>query len=433
MAEIVKIGHYDPDNLASVAFHFGKKGEDAPVLALLEQGADPNTADRFGFTALHRAAHFDRQEVVRALLNAGADPSRAMKWGATPLMSAKSGAAARLLLEAGASVNVVTLPNKAGMSAGKTALMYAAERGNVELAAVLLEYGADMRPRDEEGCNALMLAAWNEKSEMARLLLDAGADVGLVEAALLNDHAQAQILLAAGADLNLPEMANALRWAAVGGHANVVMLLLENGAPMDAPDAHGKTALMQAALYGRIAVMRLLLEHGAAPNAAGHNGATALIASLHSSTRRNREAVELLLAYGAQANVRSRSGWTPLMLTCLWGEAEVVDLLLQHGADPNAFTDAEIMAREEGCSATNALMLAVGNGHVEAVKLLLQYGSDPLATNNADQNALDVARRGVTRRHKQAEIAKIMPLLEAAEYLLSFSFASLFFMAQNGN
>ncbi len=41
MAEIVKVGDYDASNLASIAFHFGKKGDDAPVLALLEQGADP--------------------------------------------------------------------------------------------------------------------------------------------------------------------------------------------------------------------------------------------------------------------------------------------------------------------------------------------------------------------------------------------------------
>ena len=156
-----------------------------------------------------------------------------------------------------------------------------------------------------------------------------------------------------------------------------------------------------------------LLEHGAAPNAPARNGATALTASVHSSTRSNREAVELLLKYGARVNVRSRSGWTPLMLACLWGEAEVVELLLQHGADANTFTDAEIMAREEGCSAANALMLAVANGHIAAVKLLLQYGADPLATNNEGHTALDTAQRGVLRKHRQAEIQEILPLLQA--------------------
>ena len=414
MAEIIKIGHYDADNLASVAFHFGKKGEDMPVLALLEQGASPDTADRFGFTALHRAAQFDRQDVIRALLDAGTDPNRAGKSGATPLMGIKSATAARLLLKAGAEVNTVTVANKSGMSVGKTALMYAAEQGNMEVAAVLLEYGADTRLRNAEGCSALMLAAWNEKSEITRMLLDTGVDVGFAEAALLNDRNQVQTLLAAGADLNPQARADALQWAAVGGHTDIVTILLDNVVPIDAANPHGKTALMQAASYGHTIVMRLLLERGANPNVADHNDRTALLASVHSSTRRNREAVELLLAHGAQANVRSRSGWTPLMLACLWGDAEVVALLLQHGADPAAFTDAEIMAREEGCSTTNALMLAVGNGHIEAVKLLLQYGADPLAQNNDDNTALDTARRGVLRKHKQVEIQEILPLLEAA-------------------
>ncbi len=310
-------------------------------------------------------------------------------------------------------MNAVTILNRMGLPVGKTALIYAAVQGNVVVAAVLIEHGADMRLRDEEGGNALMLATWSVKSDMVRLLLEAGADVGLAEAALLNDCDQAQALLAAGADLNLEEMTNALLWAAVGGHTDMVRILLDNGAPVDAADHHGRTALIQAALYGWVAVMRLLLEQGAAPNAASHNGATALTASVQSSTRSNREAVALLLTHGAQANVCSRSGWTPLMLACLWGEAEVVKLLLQHGADANTFTDAEIMAREEGCSASNALMMATANGHIEAVKLLLQYGADPLAQNSEGDTALNTAQRSVLRKHKQAEIQEILPLLQA--------------------
>lgn len=413
MAEIIKMGQYDPNHPAETALHFGGKGEDAPVLALLEKGADPNVAGRYGLTALHHAAHFDRQALVRALLDAGADPNRTGKWGATPLMRAKSGEVVRQLLEAGADMNAVTVPGRHGNSVGRTVLMYEAAQGNSEVVAVLLEYGADTHPRDARGCNALMLAISNEKTEVVRLLLDAGANVGLVEAALLGNQAEVQTLLVAGVDLNRQEMNTALRWAAIGGHAEVVELLLDNGTALDAADENGKTALMQAALYGRIGVMRLLLERGASPDTVNRNGGTALMESVQSSTRRNRDAVELLLAHGARADIRTRSGWTPLMLACLWGDTEVVALLLENGADPNVFTDAEIMARE-GCSTTNALMLAAGNGHIESVTRLLQYGADPLAANNAGHSALDVARKGVQRGHKQTEIQQILPILEAA-------------------
>ncbi len=412
MAEGQKLQQYDAENLALVAFHFGRLGEDAPVLDLIRQGADPNRTDRWQFTALHRAAHCNRPAVVRALLGAQADPNARARFGQTPLIGARSGEVAGLLLQAGADVNVAYINQKNGNVPGKTALMSAAWRGDTEVAAVLLEYRARIDLREGHGCNALMFAAWNDKSDMVRLLLEAGADVGLVEAALLNDYAQAQMLLTAGADLHPEDMTNALCWAAVGGHARIIRLLLDTGAALDAFGNQDNTALMQAALYGRMDVMRLLLERGADPNAINRQGGTALMMSVQSNTRSNREAVELLLAHGARANVRGQSGGTPLMLACMWGDTPVVKLLLKHGADPNVFTDADAMAKE-GLSTYNALGAAVANGQIEAVKLLLRYGADPLAKNNADNNALDAARRGIRGGHKPAEKAQILPLLEA--------------------
>lgn len=413
MAKILKAGHYDPTNLASVAYHFGKRGEDLPVLALLSEGADPNASDGIGkLTALHWALTYDRPTVVKALLEAGADANCTESRRSIPLMRAKSGEVTRLLLEAGADANARSVPFMAGIPAASTALMRAAREGRVAVAAVLLEYKADTHQRDEGGRNALMLAAQAEKSDMVRLLLEAGVEVGLVEASMLGDYDQVQRFLAAGADLNTEETANALRWAAQSGNTDVVALLLDNSTPIDAGDANNRTALMQAARFGCIATMHLLLERGADPNATSRREGTALMASVESGSRRNREAVEMLLAYGARADVRTRSGWTPLMPPCIWGDTAVVELLLRHRADPNAFTDAVAMEREVGCSTTNALMMAVGNGHVEAVKLLLQYGADPLAKNNANICALDTAR--LFHGFKHAVRQQILPLLESA-------------------
>ena len=412
MAEIVKLGQYDANNLAAVILHFGKSGEDAAALELLAQGAGPNAVGVYGFTALHRAAQFDRVELVRALLDAGANVNYAGKWGSTPLMCAKSAVVARMLLEAGAEPNAATIPNGHGIRAGGTALMEAAQRGDTESVALLLKYGADMERRNVEGHTALILAARNGPNATTRLLIDAGANVGLREAALLGDAALTKALLDAGADLNPEDTANALRHAAVSGQTETLALLLDSGAPVDSADKNGKTALMQAALYGQFPALRLLLERGANPNMTDNGGGTALMDSVSSSVRRNRESVALLLSYGAKANAQSRRGWTPLILCCLWGDAEAVEILLRHGADPNLFTDAEIMAREEGCSNSNALIMAASNGHIEAVKLLLQYGANPLAKNSAEQNALDAARR--QNGFKRAERQEILPLLEAA-------------------
>lgn len=118
---------------------------------------------------------------------------------------------------------------------------------------------------------------------------------------------------------------------------------------------------------GEDAPVLALLEQGGDVNAVSHrSGDTALTAGIGASTPGNREAVELLLAHGAEANARSRSGWTALMAPSLLGDTEAVKILLQHGADPNVFTDAEVMERGEGCSTTNALMMAVGNGLIRS-------------------------------------------------------------------
>ena len=106
------------------------------------------------------------------------------------------------------------------------------------------------------------------------------------------------------------------------------------------------------------------------------------------------------------------------MLSSLYGDSEIVELLLRNGAEPNAFTDAEVMERQDGCSTTNALMLATGNGRIETVRLLLEYGANPLLKNNADMCALFSARRHLLRGHKATEIQQILSMFEASEFML---------------
>lgn len=136
---------------------------------------------------------------------------------------------------------------------------------------------------------------------------------------------------------------------------------------------------------------------------------------LASSLGRPSEGVQLLLDHGAAANARSGSGWTPLMLAALHGYAEIIEMLLRHGADPNVFTDEEADA-QEGCATRSALTLAVVNGRVEIVRLLLRYGADGHATSSDGHTALDAAEWRMRFPHKRAEMAEILGMLkEAAE------------------
>lgn len=410
MAKIVRIGHYDPENLAEVAFHFGRKGDDLPVLALLQE-SEPNQTNGNGFTALHHAAQFDRLSVLSALLQAGANPNHINSQGVTPLMMARSAEAVRLLLNAGADVDAIGIPNRLGLKGGSTALMRAAGQGRQSVVAALLQAGADHRWRDANGHGPLLFAAHREHSETVALLLDAGAEVGFNEAVLLGDSALVRQFLADGMDLNAGAMQEALQWAAKAGQTHIVALLLDKGAAVDCTDEWGETVLMQAASYGRAETMRLLLARGANVNSVSFSGGTALMKCLQSGARPNPEGVELLLQAGADVGARSDSGWTPLMLTATWGDAAIAEKLLVRGAEPNVFTD-EKASSAEGCTTANALMMAAANGHLEVVRLLLRHGADAQARNSEGTTILELLERRQHNGPKQEHSAAILALLQ---------------------
>lgn len=121
--------------------------------------ADPSLAQAWsadGFTALHLAAFFARTECVRGLLAAGADVAAVARnpMSVMPLHSAVAAHAldsVRLLLAAGAPVD-------AAQHQGWTVLMSAGQHGDLELAELLLERGADPTLRAEDGRTAIDLA-----------------------------------------------------------------------------------------------------------------------------------------------------------------------------------------------------------------------------------------------------------------------------------
>lgn len=259
------------------------------VALLLDQGEDiQKSYSQRGETPLHLAASKTRADMVKMLVARGADVDAADVEGLTPLMWATRVAnlgSARALIALGAWLDVFsaaalglrdavnemiaadpTLAN-APMNGWRrfTPLHFAAARGQVSVAQLLLSKEADVNSRDNLGITPLHLAAVQGHLEVVQLLMATGANPN-----------------AASVEGRTP-----LHDAAAGIEIAVITMLLNAGAEANAEDEYGMTSLhrlgkvgpndpiLRAGFEARlITAARIILQHGAAINAKDASGLT---------------------------------------------------------------------------------------------------------------------------------------------------------------
>ena len=210
-------------------------------------------------------------------------------------------------LEQGADVNA--------RHHGETVLMLASRSNNLDLARFLLDNGADVHARDEDGRTALMNASACGNTEMMELLLERGAEID----AAADDGTTA---LMASLD-----------------HAESLTFLLGRKANTEAQNKEGETALILAVKhYVAIKNIRLLLDWGARTEAEDNRVRTAL----HHAAAIDRDDVVCLMAdRKAKLDARDDDGDSPLMAATRRGGRCSIIALLERGAPPNAMNTAE--------------------------------------------------------------------------------------------
>lgn len=224
--------------------------------------------------ALHQAAQNGHLKAARLLLAKGAAYDPVDTNGATPLWFAagKDGNAdlVRELLKVGAKIDVQAYENR-------QPIHQAALHGQVEVARVLLDAGANPTPEndglDDSEPSPFLLACGSGNVELVNLFLDRGADVQMGSGGKSALHfaaeegvvAVGQILLDKGCDVDIREEAGwpPLMVAAHDGHLAFVDLLIKNNADIDAEEEEGATSLSIAAQQGHADVVKCLLEAGA--------------------------------------------------------------------------------------------------------------------------------------------------------------------------
>ncbi len=384
------------------------------VRSLLGQKIDVNGRSTDGATALLWAVHGNDDEAADLLIQAGADVNISNDYRMTPLSLActngNPGMVARLV-KAGANPNT-------RIATGEPPIMTCAATGNADAVRTLLAYGADVNAAElQNNQTALMWAAAERHPEVVRVLTEAGAELrarsrhgftALHFAAREGDLESTRLLLAAGIDVNIRSEADAS--------------LKGRGPAFDAMRSDGSTPLLVAIVRGNIPLARFLLEQRADPNidSAGftplHWAAATWEGDLSNamfgfsdpmSGIPDRQAkidlMKALLARGANPNARVTRrlpgfaggyaepiGATPFFLASSVADVEMMQLLLDAGADPAQQTDGK----------TSALMAAAGVNRklsespvteaqsIEAVTLLLKLGADAGHTSANGENAL---------------------------------------------
>ncbi|KAI5606908.1 polycystin-2-like [Silurus asotus] len=143
---------------------------------ILRDGADPNSVDKYGQTALHEISRAWNVDVMRFFFERGADIRRPDAFGVTPLHVAAALDYKDMicfLLERGADVEAQTYRDM------QTPLHFAAKNDATEAIQILLQSGANIAAHDYKQRTPLQLAATLDRSEAAQTLLELGADPGV--------------------------------------------------------------------------------------------------------------------------------------------------------------------------------------------------------------------------------------------------------------
>ncbi|XP_073678272.1 transient receptor potential cation channel, subfamily N, member 1 [Garra rufa] len=425
--EIVQFDEESGLNLLMVAV---RESRLSVVDRLLELGVSPSDKTKDGRSALHLAAAHAKEEIVKILarktdanLPAGPNNQLPLHYAASRttgghlvvqtllkfsskdarLTPDKDGCLPLLLAVEAGNVGTVRellsgqseLQIKAVKTAnGDTALHICCRRKDVEMAKVLVEFGANPDSQNNDWQTPLHIAALEGDENMLKFLyhckaspnildkmerspLHIAAEQGHTNVVEILTEKFKSCVLARTKDGN-----TLLHIASQCGHPATALALLRKGVPLHMPNKSGAVCLHAAAKRGHTAVVKALLQKGAHVDATAKNGQTALHIAVENC---KPQVVQMLLGFGAHVQLRGgKAQETPLHIAARIREGErAADMLLKSGADVNA-------EQENG---ETAMHVAARHGALQMIRALIQDGGDVTWKSKVGESPLHVAVR----------------------------------------
>ena len=356
------IDQVDSTGTNSIMFSL-TNGDCETVRWLTENGVDVNVSDYEGITAVHGAACLGKLEVLKLLHKSGANIRQKNSYGQNSIMLASTGTSdcetVRWLIEHGVDVNDSD-------KLGKTAVHYAAQKGNIDVLKLLHNKGAYIHEvANSTGVNSIIAALQGTNSKFFLWLIEQDVNVNCFSFSNLTSVFYADVK--GNMDLlNSSKCINRILSASEDtGHCAIVRWLIEKGVDVNHSDKFGLTAVHHAACVGNLEVLKMLHSRGVSMRQVNHEGINSIIMALLGTG--DCETVRWLIEQGVDVNHSDKFGSTAVQYATQKGNFEVLKLL----------HNSEARIHHVNNNGINSIIMAsLGTGDCETVRWLIEQGVD---------------------------------------------------------
>ena len=374
-----------------------RNGDTTAVRVGLEKLRPDEDSKTVAFDAVHEACRGNHDECLALLLPYVETTQMGFGMLLSECIHADHTACTEVLLQHWKSVcsNVAFVPHgHKDETQGTTPRPCPAMWEDPAVCQVLIDAGADIETKDEDERSPLLRASISSKSAVVKMLVEAGAGVCVTDhngdtclmLAAVFGHIETVRYLVGLKDVDVNHAENngnaVLHWTVLKGHVDVVQVLIDAGADIEArnkDDEQGRSPLLLASVEGHLDIVKMLVEAGAGVRVTDNNGDTCLdLASFFGHT----EIVRYLVGLPeVDASKKSTDGNTAMILAALVSHAAVVEVLIDAGAD--------IDGKDE--KGRSPLLWASKRGAPNIVKILVKAGAGVCVTDNRGDTCLTLA------------------------------------------